>query len=793
MTSKAMEARADRAMQSIASMGGPDAPAILGWLRNQLAQKTILHEDVITGRKSTVGETVRSWLAVRKTLPVQQQSVEAFSSISEMRQAMPAEKDSILKSERQHLLTDRRKARLEARRIQFDSGAVVDIPLTAFAASIYGRGSKWCTGAISANAFDTYARQSPLFILRTPDNEMFQITVDCDPSEFERILLDNGGMFMREALEQFIFLSMTIKNAQDGDLSEDEFNRFMPMANDLFSMIGKSFFAEIKPTWDRYADVVRMEQGDDAEELILNENDILDIMSSSVKTASPSNTRDAWVSYIPSYIPPPESERSRSERQPVPVPPALYDRIVAAFESRERKAVEEAMSEYHSLVGVAGEDLKAVSMISKEITDAAIKDYLQSTFDYERENDGHRRNFCHKIRGSAKLEFLGAKRVGQFIKDKMNSGDESVRDFLKYSLSYYPIYGGGEIFAGLIEADAVNAMRYATLWAESDPTARDAEILPASITEQPWFKTDDASSIKMGILCHGAASSEFPFGVDEFIDLGNEEDHSKTFLDIDMKAYPEALIQLLYGEGLTKKEFLMDVANLEMLHDSDFREGTENELHEALASALCKVIDKVPGMSGEDRMVAGLCLSAVSKDGIEILERNDQWFAQAVYGRSMANQDECVTFRPIRTFDARDGEATQRVLDFLASNGATESERKTLEISSFLSSVIPYPSDDDLADIESMAAAGVFPEESVRRLCDKGDSQIRSTCDRVRAAMATMSGYSSEPESTDGMLAVSDGYLRLMAVKKNPTGVERTPSQLQSPIKRAPSESLNFG
>ncbi|WP_434384631.1 DUF4116 domain-containing protein [Melittangium boletus] len=115
---------------------------------------------------SKVPETLQRFRRARRHLPPAARRLGTYADLPALWRAVAPFAQVISKRER--VAGERERARAESRMLHEDAELLVAVPRTEFAATWWGRGTRWCTAAEAHNAFAEYDRAGPLvvFIVR---------------------------------------------------------------------------------------------------------------------------------------------------------------------------------------------------------------------------------------------------------------------------------------------------------------------------------------------------------------------------------------------------------------------------------------------------------------------------------------------------------------------------------------------------------------------------------------------------------------------------------------------------
>lgn len=143
------------------------AKTMTGWLVKQYATGGLRLED--TG---TAHETLKMFQIYAPRLPEGRRDLGQYQSLAEAWDAVihlaEAEQDKL--GGKAQKVIDKAKAHAESRILRQDpDGFTIAVPLTEFAATWWGKGTRWCTSARKNNQFWTYHKDAPLIVMVIPE------------------------------------------------------------------------------------------------------------------------------------------------------------------------------------------------------------------------------------------------------------------------------------------------------------------------------------------------------------------------------------------------------------------------------------------------------------------------------------------------------------------------------------------------------------------------------------------------------------------------------------------------
>jgi|GEM_PF-732021 len=133
----------------------------LAWVLRLYLAGRLLAEDLYK-----VPETLQLFRRARRHLPPAARQLDTYADLPALwRAVVPFAQ---VPSKRDRVAGERERARAESRFLFEDAELIVAVPRTEFAATWWGRGTRWCTAAERHNAFLRYDRTGPLvvFIVR---------------------------------------------------------------------------------------------------------------------------------------------------------------------------------------------------------------------------------------------------------------------------------------------------------------------------------------------------------------------------------------------------------------------------------------------------------------------------------------------------------------------------------------------------------------------------------------------------------------------------------------------------
>mgnify|MGYP001170990227 CR=1 FL=1 len=211
-----------------------------GWLMRLWANGTLRIEDLGESARETLADFERVKKMGDKGLPSVDRSILRYKTMGELfKTLLPfAEvevEDTVSGKEGKRL--DAIKARNEAYIVSSASGMTIIIPLTRFAAQHYGHQTKWCTSADHSNAFEDYAKETPVVIFELPDGQRFQGAMF---SKFKAAQFDDECDDIAQQMDLLEF-----KNAADDDISVEEAKALEPYMGEICN-----YLSAIAPDWD---------------------------------------------------------------------------------------------------------------------------------------------------------------------------------------------------------------------------------------------------------------------------------------------------------------------------------------------------------------------------------------------------------------------------------------------------------------------------------------------------------------------------------------------------------------
>ena len=173
--------------QSDAENGKPErnnAEAIVEWFSDYVSKKFLqwvinryIAEDFLMEDAPRVQEAVERIDELKDKLPAEHKDVNRFKTLSDLEDALDNAEGLVKELEKEETPKDKEFYKDGgAEKIHDGDGFRVIIPKTKAAAINFGRGTKWCTSSNQPNAtfFDTYSKQSPLYVIFTSDGNKYQ-------------------------------------------------------------------------------------------------------------------------------------------------------------------------------------------------------------------------------------------------------------------------------------------------------------------------------------------------------------------------------------------------------------------------------------------------------------------------------------------------------------------------------------------------------------------------------------------------------------------------------------------
>lgn len=756
MLSKAEEAKADRLMQSIASIGKSDSPDILKWLREGWANKVFLLEDISSGRNSSVGTAIRNWLRGRSSLPADKQEIFAFRSPGDLVRAMPGSLAQPEISNRQDMLLDRNKAQLESWSHTFPSGMTLTVPFSMFAATAASIGTTWCTGAMKDNRFRQYAEMTPLLIMRLPSGEMYQASFDVAENGLTETVQADGGNAecLAGALERFISNGLTVKNAIDEDLTSDQYLKFMPFFQDVIPMLARYIERTYGGEWGRILEAIASDEDVD-DDLEMDVSHLCQLLTDAVAGGEEEPDEDEeMMGPDDDLVSAPSLATSKPDVTVMPVRPVSADHPanLSALTDSSPKAVRDALRRILLDCGPDGQSEHAEAIDAlRQFGSRVDTDFLLSVIDGFNYSDFFSTFGEHNASIPALIESLGTDRFGDFMAEAWQRGG----NFRKVAFSImsgaadtrisksYPRFFDGINIKEIDDGSQAQVIDLVAMRSEI-VRAENASDLPDHIRNLPWMNEQDRNAVRLGYLIEGAERLR---EVGSF-DIKNVIEIMREYSPIteEMKAFPEGMARLLSKDGtFSQADYIETVAVL-----FDFKERSFFDDHaewtganDALASTLIAKFEDIRFSDEKTRTACIAALAAMDRKAIRLAPREQRWLFEAFAFRGVESDPDDVfgldeTIKTTQTREVSIDEG-QPGWEFMAANDVPAEEVDRIKMASRLSSFIPHPDSTVLSEIESVRF-GVVPEAEVhvlaRRVYDTGMKQFHDATDAFSRAFA---------------------------------------------------------
>lgn len=154
------------------------------WIVTTFIKDGFLFEDLL----SKVTDTLRLFDANKRRLPQDRRDIGQYATLPDLWDVVKAYDRGEDETDdpgdlhgRERRRSERRKARDESVIVVEDDQWTVAIPLTVDAATWWGRGTRWCTAALSNNQFAAYHRLAPLIVIDIKGVGKFQLSASRYP------------------------------------------------------------------------------------------------------------------------------------------------------------------------------------------------------------------------------------------------------------------------------------------------------------------------------------------------------------------------------------------------------------------------------------------------------------------------------------------------------------------------------------------------------------------------------------------------------------------------------------
>ncbi len=774
-TTKAEEAKADRLMQSIASLGKDDAPQILAWLRDGWRRKVFLMEDISSGRNSSVGTAVGNWLRGRHALPAHQHEISAFRSPGDIVRAMPQTMVEPVISNRQDMLLDRSKAQLESWSHTFPSGMTLTVPFTAFAAVSASIGTTWCTGAMKENRFEQYAEMTPLLIMRLPSGEMYQASFDVAESGLTGTVQMDGGSAenLSGSLERFINNGLTVKNAMDEDLTPEQYQGFMPFFQDVIPMLARYIERAYGGEWERILEAVSPDEDVD-DDLEMDVSHLCQLLTDSVVGGDEPEEDEAFA---PDGGQAPESDTPAARTSVLAE--AVTERLGAAGIGVRANVLAEAamtrpLSADHSAnmaaifdsspavvrnalrrilldCGPAGqpEHAEAIETLH-QFGSRADTAFLLEVIDGFNSSDFFTTFGEETGAISALVESMDTDRFGDLMAEAwQQSGNlRKVAFSIMSGLSDNRLVNSYSRFFDGIDMEETGDRSQAQVidfvaMRSEMVQAGNASGLPEHIRGMPWMNDQDRDAVRLGYLIEGAERMRQTgqFGIRDV--LGIMLEYSP--ITEGMKAFPDGMARLLTRDGtFSSADYIETVATLfDAKERSVFDDHIEwDGAYDAIASTLIAKFDDIRFPDTNTRTACIAALSAMDRKAVRLAPREQRWLFDAfafrgVEADEMFGLDEKIKTSHTRGASIDDGKAAW---EFMSANDVPSEDVDRARMASRLSSLIPHPDSAVLAEIESVRS-GSASEVEVGALARRAYASGLEQFEEAKAAFSRASAH----------------------------------------------------
>lgn len=750
MLTKAEQAKADRALQSIASIEKDGDGSLLAWLRNGFESGVFLLEDINGGKNSSVGATIRKWLKVRHEMPVEQRSISAFSSPGEIVRFMPAD-NGVMISNRQDMLFDRQKGQFESWSHTFPSGMTLTIPLSMFGAVSNSIGTTWCTGAMKYNRFADYAEDSPLLIMRLPNGKVYQATFNLEPEEFSHLILMNGGdpgEYIEEALEHFIENGLTVKNSTDEDMSEADYNEFMRFFADVIPMMGKTIVAGLKDEWRVQLSNAEVDRDEDLP--VLDEETVCEHLQNFVPfiVAPETSLNDSLVT-----VPDAGNYKPAEPKYP----DGAADDLLSAM---ERGSFVDAILELRVILSRSKEP-ERVDAVLQEFGQKVSRSFLFEILDGMNSSS----DFMTK-NGSvlALFKALGPDRFSAFMSDAWDDKHDrrKAANLIMFTMCDPELSAAYPKFLETMSKDIsdpnqLNVLDFASHRVEM-ADVEDIAGLSERVLSLPWMNKTDRDAIRLGYLVDAIdrVREECPMTLEDILNTVSEY----SVFSEGMKQYPDGVLHvLLPGHGkISEKDYVSFVSRMfeikERNHFDDFNDWSDG--YDVIASALVSKFESIDFKDSNIRLACLAALSSMDRSAVKLATREQRWIFDAFAFRHVETDDySCddprLVTNSVRRFGLYDNHGAAF---FLRENGIVDNLSGLLSKSQ-LSSLVQHHDSKTVALIEKISA-GVAADPAHRlltqgipkdllpaftELTDVGKRQIEAGMEGFRAASAAFSKF----------------------------------------------------
>lgn len=767
MLTKEEQAKADRFMQSIASLSKDESGVLLTWLREKFKQNVFLLEDINGGKNSSVGGVIRKWLKIRHEMPVEQRDISTFSSPGEIVRLMPADQDVMI-SNRQEMLLDRKKSQFESWSHTFASGMTLTIPLSMFGAVSNSIGTTWCTGAMKDNRFEAYSLNSPLLIMRLPNGKMYQATFELEEGAFSGIVSMNGGEndSLPGDLEEFIEMGLTVKNATDEDLSEDEYEEFMTYFSDVIPMMAKNIVRGLKGEWDRVLN--NMSRDRDEERPVLDESTIAEHLRDYVPVrVERSHNTAGMLHNVASRAP----DASGEEKKEANVPPGSAGDLLSAL---DRRSFTDAIIELRSILS-RKDDPERVDEVLREFGQKAPRSFLvEIVSGITSSSDFMSRN------GSvlALFKALGPDQFGSFMADLWNSHSEhrKIANMVMFMMVDSELAGAYPTFIqeaskDIEDTENLNILDFGANRIEM-ARAEDISALPQHIQSLPWMDRQNRDAVRLGFLidCFDHVRNEQSLPLPRILELASEY---PIFTD-GMRQYPSAVLRALFPnpDKIDERDYVSLVSKMfEIKEQSLEDDNTWSNSYDVIAAAL---VSRFPDTKFKDKNIRQACLTALcamDRSATKMAPREHRWLFDAFAFRSLQVDDEAycdsrIETNNIRRFGLMDFASAAY---FLRSNDISEKEIHRIVQTSQLSSMVPHHTQETVGLVEQISeklsanpASPVLmyevPEdilEDFKKLQGVGKRQIDSGVESFRDAAKAFMKFHGDGDFEPSYLAAA--------------------------------------
>lgn len=195
------------------------------WLAKSFLNKGFLWEDIRSGEKSKVFDTLNLFEKNRNKLDIENRNIDKVKTLGSLYNVVK-QFDGVL-SRKEEKKGDKERAYEDSHILYDKDGLKIISPRTVFASKWFGKGTRWCTAADEDNMFEEYNDKGPLIIIITPDGRKFQAHRDFIDSENDNDEYDDTAVFMDE---------------NDDEISEYDINYYWDYIKPVSMYLGSDIF-----------------------------------------------------------------------------------------------------------------------------------------------------------------------------------------------------------------------------------------------------------------------------------------------------------------------------------------------------------------------------------------------------------------------------------------------------------------------------------------------------------------------------------------------------------------------